>query len=62
MVESNEKLSYRRRRETVRSGVRTKDKRVQAKTTLIASETDSKLFAYSETLGQSILKYVETKI
>ncbi len=28
--------------------------------TLIASETDSKLFAYSETLGQCILKYVVT--
>ncbi len=35
---------------------------VREKTTLIASETDSKLFAYSETLGQCILKYVETKI
>ncbi len=36
--------------------------RVRAKTTLIASETDSKLFAYSEKLGQCSLKYVVTKI
>ncbi len=34
------------------------DEGVWAKMSLITSETDTKLFAYFETLGQCILKYV----
>ncbi len=37
-------------------------KRVRAKMTLIASETDFKLLTYSEKLGQCILKYVVIKV